>query len=258
MQSPPTPYPDVNALLDHLLRELRAVLREELVGLYLYGSLSLGDFDPGGSDIDFLVATGDRLPVETVAALGEMHARIAASGLPWSRRLEGSYLPLAALRRHDPADARHPSIGLDWEFGVWEHGSNWVIERQIVREHGVAVWGPPPRSLIDPVAPEALRAATREALLGFWAEQLHGPDWLRARAYQAFTILTMCRALQTLATGRVASKSEAAAWAREAYGGRWAALIERALAWRGDHTPDDMAAMLDFVRWTVARAGEGA
>ena len=252
----PTPYPDVNALLARLLADLRAALGAQLAGLYLYGSLSLGDFDPASSDVDFLVATRDQLPGETLAALAAMHARIADSDLPLAQKLEGSYIPLAALRRHDPADAVHPTIGLDWDFGPAEHGGNWVIERHIVREPGVTVWGPPPATLIDPVPPAALRAATRDALRGFWARQLHGPDWLRTRDYQAFAILTMCRALHLLATGAVASKPAAAAWARAEYPA-WAALIGRALVWRHDRRPDDMADVLAFVRWMVARVRGG-
>ena len=96
----PTPYPEVNTVLDELLREVRAVLGPEFVGMYLYGSLSSGDFDPPSSDIDFLVVTGDDLPEETLEALRAMHARIAAAGGHWVKELEGSYIPRAALRRH--------------------------------------------------------------------------------------------------------------------------------------------------------------
>ncbi len=80
----PTPHAEVNAILHLLLAEVRALLGEELVGMYLFGSLSQGDFDPGSSDIDFVVATAGELPDETLAALAAMHARIAASGLEWA------------------------------------------------------------------------------------------------------------------------------------------------------------------------------
>lgn len=249
----PTPYPEVNAVLALLLEGVRAVLGEELIGLYLFGSLSGDDFDPGSSDIDFLVVTAGALPDGTLEGLREMHARIAASGLPWATRLEGVYWPRAALRRHDPADARHPTIGVDWEFGLGEHGPNWIIERWIVRERGVTVWGSPPRTLIDPVSPDELRAATRDTILDRWPGRLHDPEWLRPREYQAFAILTMCRALYTLERGVVASKPVAAAWARDTLAPPWPDLIARALAWRGDQRPDDPTATLAFIRYTIAR-----
>lgn len=250
----PTPYPAVNAVLRLLLQEVRTVLGSEFVGMYCYGSLALGDFDPHSSDVDFLVVTEDGLPPETLRALERMHARIAASGLMWADKLEGSYIPRTALRWYDPARNRHPTIGADWAFGVRAHDRAWVIERHIVREHGVVVVGPPPKTLIDPLSPDALRLAVREQLTDFWRAQLDGPVWLRTRDYQAFAILTMCRARHTLAHGAIISKPAAAAWARATLPFPWPGLIDTALAWRHDKRPDDMTAMLAFVRDTIERA----
>lgn len=89
-----------------------------MVGFYLYGSLSLGDFDPASSDVDFLVVTERDLSAETLEQLRILHAEIANSSLVYATRLEGSYIPRSALRVYDPDNARHPSIGVDWPFGV--------------------------------------------------------------------------------------------------------------------------------------------
>ncbi len=250
----PTAYPDVNAVLDMLLHGVRGVLGGSLVGMYLYGSLALGDFDPASSDIDFLVVTDGPLPPATVAGLSAMHARIAASGSPWAQRLEGSYFPAAAIRRHDPANATHPSIGVDWGFGLHPHRVDWNVQRYSVREHGAILFGPLPETLIDPIDADVLRATMIENT-GFWAGQLDGPDpeWLRSREYQAFAILTMCRILYTLAHGEVITKPVAAVWAQRELGEPWRELIGRALVWRGDHIPDDMTATLAFIRYVLAR-----
>ena len=40
----PTPYQDVNGLLSLLLGNLQTILKDQVVGLYLGGSLALGDF----------------------------------------------------------------------------------------------------------------------------------------------------------------------------------------------------------------------
>lgn len=250
----PTPYPDVNAILARLLADQRALLGPDLVGLYLFGSLSWGDFDPVSSDIDFLAVTAGELSPASLDALRELHARLAASGLPWADRLEGSYIPRAALRRHDPANARFATIGVDWPFGLAQHGSQWVIERHIVRERGVTLWGPPPATLIDPVSPADLRGAVRDALRDSWARRVEQPDWLGTRRYQAFAILTLCRALYTLERGGVASKPDAAAWARATLPARWTAAIDRALAWRHDPEAEDPTETLAFLRYALGRA----
>ena len=47
--------PDVAALVDALIAGSQEALGDNLVGVYLCGSLALGDFDPEKSDVDALV-----------------------------------------------------------------------------------------------------------------------------------------------------------------------------------------------------------
>src|SRR5260370_36706708 len=55
-QTDPTPYAEINQLLELLLSGIQKILGEKLVGLYLYGSLVSGDFDNGSSVIDLIAA----------------------------------------------------------------------------------------------------------------------------------------------------------------------------------------------------------
>lgn len=246
----PTPYEDVNKTLLFMCSKMQSILGKKLVGFYLYGSLSLGDFDPAASDVDFLIVTDGTLSSEEFELLRVMHEEISASNLAYAHHLEGSYIPVVALRRYDPENNLHPTIGIDWEFQVAEHGRRWVLERHIVREHGVVVYGPPPATLIDPVSERELRHAVCEELSNGWTAALEKPGWLQTRDYQAFAILTMCRALYTLKHGELTSKPIAAAWAHQQYP-EWQPMIERALIWRYQHVPDDMAEMLIFLRTAI-------
>jgi len=49
----PTKHKDVNQILHLLKTGLINILGKNLVGLYLTGSLTYGDFNRGSSDIDF-------------------------------------------------------------------------------------------------------------------------------------------------------------------------------------------------------------
>jgi predicted nucleotidyltransferase len=249
----PTPYPDVNAVLDRLLSDVQTVLGDYFAGMYLYGSLSSGDFDPQRSDIDFLVVTTGELPGEMIAALEAMHSQIMSSGLKWARKLEGSYIPRDALRRYDPAGPPYPTLN-EGRFYVAPHGSDWIIQRHIIREHGVTLAGPAPHTLIDPVQPDDLRRAVRGILAEWWAPMLDNPAWLRSDEYQAYAVLTMCRALHTLEHGDIVSKPVAARWVRDTLGEPWAALIERALTWQPGAPWDELGQTLGFIRYTLARA----
>ena len=51
----PTPYPEANRVLSALWAGAQGILGDELVGVYLYGSLASGEFDPRTSDVDLLV-----------------------------------------------------------------------------------------------------------------------------------------------------------------------------------------------------------
>lgn len=252
----PTQYADVNVTLELLLARMRAILGAKLVGLYLYGSLAAGDFDPASSDVDFVAATAARLDDIELAALERMHAEIAADGRKWGKRLEGAYVPLDALRRHNPRDMRHPFLSSTTPFGVHELGWDWVLNRHTLRERGVIVHGPPPATLIDPITCAELTDAVRMVLRTDWARYLDDPELLRARNYQAFAIFTMCRALYALERGEFVSKSAAAAWAEEHLDAAWPPLVERARAWRADKTLDDAALpeTLRFLRYVIGRA----
>ncbi len=252
----PTVYPDVNAVLHVLLSGVQAVLGNQFIGMYLYGSLASGDFDPQRSDIDFVVVTADVLPEEMVTALEAMHARVAASGLKWAAKLEGAYIPLRAFRRYDPTDAPCPYVN-EGSFRVGHLGSDWVIQRHVIRGQGVVVAGPAPQPLIDPIRADDLRRAVLATLREWWVPMLQDPDpRLHRGEYQAYAILTMCRALYTLQYGAVVSKPVAARWAQGALGERWAAMIGRALARRRDGGAVlCLDETLDFVRYALERGG---
>lgn len=65
----PTPYTDINAVLHDFLIRIQAILGNHLRGMYLSGSLALGDFDPRSSDLDFVVVTDDALSHDLFVAL---------------------------------------------------------------------------------------------------------------------------------------------------------------------------------------------
>ncbi len=249
-----TPYADVNALLHLLLTSVQTVLGSHFVGMYIHGSAASGDLDAARSDIDFLVVTTDELPQEMLRALPEMHARIYASGLPWATKLEGSYIPQSALRRYDPTRAWHPALRVDGSFDVDHHASDWIIQRHVIREQAIVLAGPEPKTLIDPVSPNDLRRAALGILHEWWLPQLDDTSRLRSPEYQAYAVLTMCRALYTLHHATIVPKPVAARWAQQSLDQRWAPLVDKALAWRPSVQADHLHETLDFIRYTLEQA----
>lgn len=244
----PTPYPEINALLSSFGASVQELLGDYFVGFILHGSLASGEFVPQRSDIDFVVVTAAELPSEILESLVGMHAHIKASGIKWAAKLEGSYIPMDALRKYDPASTLYPALRVDGSFGIDRHGIDWVIQRHVIREQGIALEGPDPHTLISPVSTADLQHAARETLREWWLPQLVDHSRLRSREYQAYATLTMCRALYTLKFGSVVTKSRAAQWAQAALPQRYMALIKSALAWPEGGQDDRLGEILDFIR----------
>jgi predicted nucleotidyltransferase len=251
-QVQPTPYPEVNEILGLLLFNAKEILGDGFVGMYLYGSLSSGDFDPNSSDIDFLVVTTDIVADKTISELEAMHNRIWATGLKWASKLEGSYVPKELIRHHDPDGAPCPTVN-EGAFFVDKRGSDWIIQRHIVREYGVVLAGPDPKTLIDPVTADDIRGSVLGILQEWWFPMLDDPSWLRNHGseYQAFAVISMCRVLHALEHGTIVSKPTSIQWAREKLGEPWLPLIEKAVAASRHEDPGNfLAETLDFIQFT--------
>lgn len=245
----PTPYQDVNVALRLVLSSMQAILGEHFVGLYLGGSLAIGDFNPHQSDIDFVAVTTDELPPEIVGALEKMHTRLWDTGIKWAMRLDGSYVPQQVFRRWTSDHSPCPFVEED-SFQVTNQGSA-VIQRHIIRQYGVVVAGPSPQTLIDPVDADELRSALRDMLEKWWRPLLDDPTWVQQTQEQPFAILTMCRALYTLAHGAVGSKPVAAEWVQQAIGEPWTALIEWARTGPHDTKSNHLASTLNLIEYTL-------
>jgi len=247
----PTPYANVNEILKLLLSSVQEILGNQFIGMYLYGSLSSGDVNPETSDIDFLVITDVSLSEEKIAGLESMHKRIWASRTKWASKLEGSYIPQKDIRRHDTNNPPCPTIN-EGRFYVDRHGSDWIIQRHIVREYGVVLAGPDPKTLIDAINPDEIRSAILGILHEWWFPMLNDATWLRQHSsnYHGYAVITMCRALHGLHHGAILSKPVAIQWARENLDPRWHPLIEQAVASQYGRQSEFLNETLDFIHFT--------
>jgi predicted nucleotidyltransferase len=257
MRNPsPTPYSAVNEILDLLLTDVKGIMQDQLIGMYLFGSLAIGDFDLH-SDIDILFVTEQAISEEAFQDLFEIHERISTIDSPWAIQIEVSYIPKDALRRFDPANNSHPHIdrGPGEKLHWMRHDSDWNVQRYILRERGITVTGPDPKTLIAPVSPAELRSAGSEILENWFGHFLDDPAPLKSRGYQSYTVLTICRILYTYEHGEIVSKPEAATWVKQNLKKEWIGLIDRAWAGRQipgmQALPEDINGTQDFIRYAL-------
>lgn len=253
--------PEVAPLIDELVAGIQAALGDNLVGIYLRGSLALGGFDPPTSDVDLLVVTERPVFDAECEALAALHNRIPPTNADGAgRRYEVSYIDRASIRRFEPGRRLHARSGDEAPFEWYEHRANFVLERWTVREHGVTLLGPDPKTLIDTVSAEEIRAAVASELrirVVDWAgSDGPAPNWLQHRGAQVFEVETVCRALHTLATDELRTKAEAIAWARDALPADWQPLIAWSQTCRGDLTHDEtrIEELRAFARWAASKS----
>jgi predicted nucleotidyltransferase len=229
-------YPELPSVLERFLSGVQNILGPNFVGAYLVGSLATGDFDLD-SDVDFLIVTNVELSATEVPSLQANHVEIHALGSYPAQHLEGSYISRDSLRRTDLV-GKEPLWYVDNGSTSLErsvHDNQWHV-RWILRERGITLAGPNPKTLIGPVDPEAMRqeivAGMQELESRFAAHTDQPLGWFGMRFAQSFTVLTVCRMLQTFQTGTVQSKRIAAECAEKSLDPEWRDLIQKAWAER--------------------------
>ncbi|MFO8036639.1 MAG: DUF4111 domain-containing protein [Anaerolineales bacterium] len=229
----PTPYPELNGVLREFTLRIQNILQSNFIGAYLQGSFAVGGFDQH-SDVDFIVATDERLSSHEVDALQVLHDRIYHLDSEWAKHLEGSYFPKEILRDYTKE-------GMD----LWylDHGArslirsdhcNTILVRWVVRDMGVPLAGPAPKELVDPIPTERLREDIYQTLMEWGQQILDDPSPYENRFYQGFIVLNYCRMLHDLHQGVPGSKQDGAAWAKQNLDPAWSPLIEAAWTCRPD------------------------
>lgn len=229
---PQQPYPELQEVLDVFVAEIHAELADNLVGIYLVGSLASGDFDPD-SDVDFLVVINTDLTENNRQNLQAIQAKTHAWDCYPAQHLEGSYITLNDLVDwHSVGQKKlyyfdNGSTEPEWST----HDNNWHV-RWILRERGITLFGQEPAAILSPIPEDKLFAEMRTSLrriLEIFTESIPPPlNFFNSQFGQSFAVLTSCRILHTLHTGTVQSKKEGAIWAKQFVDPQWIQLIDQA------------------------------
>ena len=204
---------------------LARTLGTDLVGVYFVGSVALGGYVPGESDIDIAAvsdsALTDALRQSVAAAVVDVSATCPARGVEFTlyrREAAGSRPSGADFEVNANGGPRMPTaVHLDStsEPGFW-----YVLDRAIAHRSGLAISGPPSREIFADVPRSVLLQAMQDSVA-----------WHRANEKATlYSVLNACRAWRFAAVDVLGSKLEGAAWARA----RWpdTRVIDAAVALR--------------------------
>jgi hypothetical protein len=195
-------------------------------GLYLSGSIALGDYRPSVSDIDFVAVVG-RPP--DPAALRTIHAELKSRGAkPY---FDGIYVTWDDLRK-DPGQAPEgPSVHW-WKVSESTRGERGLVTWHLLAQAGVAVRGPTASDLGIHTDWDKLAEQTRTNLATYWTNWVHRSSRLaswRGMATLSNYLTTWGALGVTRAVGEVTSKTAAGEYALEAYDERWHRIVREAL-----------------------------
>lgn len=224
-----TKYREINELLQQLLLQIQSILTDKFVGMYIGGSVASNSFHCETSDVDCYIITTSTLSNNVINKIEEMHKRFYSSKLQYAKKIEASYIPKKDLLDFDPNGMR-PYFN-EGSFYLGQYGSNYLIELHVLRENGITIAGPDIKNLIKEISTKTLKLAIQKNLYEYWEISLTDFTKFRRSDYQVFAILTMCRTLYSLETGRIISKTEAAQWAIQKLDTKWKNLIELATTW---------------------------
>jgi predicted nucleotidyltransferase len=235
-----------------LVARLDALLGPDLVGVYAGGSLALGGYAPGRSDIDMAVVSRRLL---ARARKEEIVAALRHEALPCpARGLELVLYPESVVRV--PTDEAGFELDLNTgarmpfhvAFDPSEASRHWyVIDRAILSEHGKRLAGPP--------AQELFARIPRQTILPILVESIrwHEPP---GAARDDDAVLNACRAWRFEAESTWSGKPEAGAWAAKQLDDP--ALIEAALAARAQDSSLPRREVESFLRGVARRIEEGS
>jgi len=222
---------EVEELKREITRDFPRILKENLTGIYLWGSLTYDAFDEAASDIDCVVVLERDLSSREFADLEEWFTR-AVGRNPWADKLD--------MRFHvrDELLVKNSNM-TSYHFRKLERhcsDANPFIWINVAR-CGIALYGVEPAAIAPEIDDDTLRAAlvlelgylqeeTAAEKGNYGATTRYGVSTLM---YQAYSVLTACRILYTFHNKTLVSKNQAATWCMGKVPARWRPTISDAV-----------------------------
>jgi hypothetical protein len=186
-------------LLDRFAADACGVV--PLAALWAHGSLALGDYQPGRSDLDLVALTG--APLTSVQEQGLRRVHEALHGqVPLADKLHCAYVVRSEL-----GDTAREHV-------TWAHGELFrrvvsPVSRRELHQGGLCLLGPAPSAVVPPVTDQQLADYIRGDLRDYWYPKTSQADLWLHDIWVDVGLLTFARAAVTLQDGRLITKREA-------------------------------------------------
>jgi predicted nucleotidyltransferase len=244
----------IQSEVNTLRTELQRLLGQNLLGIYLHGSLALGGFQPSRSDIDVIVVTAQRIDLETKRRSIELLLRISRMPCPLDIRfLVGQDLfpfqyPLLCDLHY--SETRRESYQQELRTDTWKYWNDsaqgdpdLAVHLTVLHQYGICLYGKPIAEALPPVPEQDFRDAIIKDVQLAQVEPLYDPISF---------ILNACRACAYLHDGAILSKDAGGVWGLAHLPEQYHPLIQQVLAlYQGERLgrPVGHAAWDDFAAY---------
>ena len=199
-----------------------------LVGVYLYGSISLGGFDEKKSDIDFVTVLKRSLYQEEKDYLKVVHKKLNLNSL--GKRMDGIYIPLNEIGKSNKelSPYLYCSNG-KIKRGYWDVNATtwWMVEQYGIKVHGKEI------SELNFQSKWIQVVKNMEYNINhYWKNKSKNKFIFIFDDMVEFCVLTISRILSTLETKKILTKVEGAKKAKEILPERWHLLLKEGLRLR--------------------------
>lgn len=242
---------EVNEVLFKIVNGIKDILDENLIGLYLFGSLTYGDFDPDSSDIDLLALVNKPLNQHELELIKQLHAEIGEYYQKWKDRLECSYMPIDMLKNILPPKEprRYYNNGIFYDKAPY--GNEWIINNYLLYKYGIPLIGPNFKELTNPIDIIEVQKACIGDLFQEWEPKTRDLEWLDNSHSRSYLVMNLCRILYTVISGKTGTKKVSAEWVKKKFGLPWSNLIKVAESWKYGKKMSLRNETIDFIKFTI-------
>lgn len=249
---------DVRTQVNQFSDTLVQLLGNNLVGIYLHGSLALGGFNPSRSDIDMLIVIREGLSPDSKREMAHLVLQTSRAPRP---------VELSILRESDLKPFRYPTTfnfhyGEDWRtrmqkeldsgsYQAWTDthpGDPDLAGHITITNHcGICLVGQPIAEVFPPVPHEDYLASVLN-------DVLDAPKYIHQNP--VYWILNPPRVYAYLLDGQIRSKDQAGAWAIDFLPNLYRPVVQQALnIYRGEipDSPFDPDALQRYAEYITEK-----
>jgi len=218
----------VETILNTIVIRYRTLLQDNLVGIYLHGSLAMGCFNPGSSDIDFIVVIREDIPDPTKRELVNVLLKLGEDGPAKDfemsvvlREFTKNFVYPTPFVLHYSQLYRNRYLKDPQYLCANGVDEDLVSHFTVIYHRGKSLFGLPIRMVFSEVPKAYYVQSILNDVKDADIEIVQNP---------VYTILNFCRILIYLKEGKIVSKKEGGEWGVENLPVRFHDLVYEALS----------------------------